>query len=132
MAGLAVVMFGAAAAMAGFVVGTAAAAMAVLVGPRMLNLVPLHTSAAVVAAVGCGAWLWITSLSDANKPIAPGDLWPIIEQFSIITAAMGYAMACATVLGASALWGSTIPGAHYCAKLLIAIVVAVLCIPFAA
>ncbi|WBR14746.1 hypothetical protein pkur_cds_572 [Pandoravirus kuranda] len=132
MTGLAVIVFGAAAAMAGFVVGTAATGVAVLVGPRVLNLVSFYVSAIALAVLGCAAWFWMNGQSSANGYVSPGDIRPIIEQFSILAAVAGYTIACSILLGASALWGSTVPGGHDTAKLLIGIVVAVLCVPFTA
>nr|UMO80043.1 hypothetical protein [Pandoravirus aubagnensis] len=132
MAGLAVIVFGATAAMAGFVAGTAATGVAVLVGPRVLNLVSFYVSAVALAVLGCAAWFWMDSQSSTDGQVSPGDIGPIIKQFSILAAITGYAAACVILLGASALWGSTIPGGHDCAKLLICIVIAVLCIPFTA
>lgn len=124
------IVFGAAAAMAGFIAGTVATGIAVLVGPRVLNLVSFYVSATALAVLGCAAWFWMNSQSSANGHVSPGDIWPIIEQFSILAAVTGYTVACSMLLGASALWGSTIPGGHDCAKLLIGIFIAVLCIPF--
>lgn len=130
MAGLAVAMFGTTAAIVGLAVGTAAATVAVFVGPRVLNIVSFYASAIALTALGCIAWFCMSNQNNASEPPLSGDLLPIVHQFSILTAAVGYAAACAIILGASALWGSAIHGGQDCAKLLICMAIVVLCIPF--
>lgn len=113
-------MMGAAAGVAGFVAGFAAAGMAVLLGPLVANFVSHWTSAATLSVLGSATWYLAWSQIDFDTPSSPGDLSRAAAQICIITATVGYATACTTALGASALWTSTIPDARDYARLLLA------------
>lgn len=120
MAGLAAVMFGAATGAMGFAAGIATTGVAILLGPLVANFVSHWTCAATLLVLGTTAWSWAWSQIDFDTPSSPGDLSRAFSQICIVTAAMGYAIACTTALGASILWNSTIPGARDYAPLLLA------------
>ncbi|BCU04005.1 hypothetical protein [Pandoravirus japonicus] len=130
MAGLAVAMVVGAATTtgsAGCAAGFVAASTAILLGPRAADLVSHRISAAVLLALGCAGWFWMSNGAAMGGPSLPGDL--AVVPLCAVSAIAGYAVACTTLLGASVLWRSATPGASSCARFLALVaVVAIVCV----
>lgn len=110
------------AGLAGCVAGLVAAGTAILLGPHAADLVPHRTSVAALLALGCAGWLWMSNGAAMSGPSLPGDF--VVVPLCAASAITGYAVACATLLGASVLWRSAIPDASGCTRLLALVVVA--------